>query len=235
MYDEKKHQDLLLTLLDGVFPTKKLFVLTTNDRHGVNSKMLNRPGRIFYSIEYKGLSEGFIREYCVDNLKRKADTNGVAAYAKLFEHFNFDMLKALVEEMNRYKETARQASSMMNMKVESWQRMMDVEVMANGKPIPHSLIQRTLLDPSQGFSFEIYQTKQDEESRDGWHISVDMNDLISIANEVYTYELLEKMPEVGGKRSHHMAGVKMKNQLITVIARPANFAKKTYEELALAV
>jgi hypothetical protein len=36
----------------------------------------------------------------------------------MFDQFNFDMLKALVEEMNRYKETASEAMRMLNAKPE---------------------------------------------------------------------------------------------------------------------
>jgi hypothetical protein len=36
----------------------------------------------------------------------------------MFDQFNFDMLKALIEEMNRYKETASEAMRMLNAKPE---------------------------------------------------------------------------------------------------------------------
>ncbi len=117
VYDEHE-QEAMLTLLDGVYPTKKLFVLTCNDKWRVNSHMRNRPGRIFYSMEYKGLEEGFIREYCEDNLKAKEHIDKIVGIAGTFDQFNFDMLKALVEEMNRYNETPQEAMAMLNTKPE---------------------------------------------------------------------------------------------------------------------
>ena len=51
VYDQDD-QEQMLTLLDGVYPSKKLFVLTCNDKWRVNAHMRNRPGRIFYSMEY---------------------------------------------------------------------------------------------------------------------------------------------------------------------------------------
>lgn len=102
--------------MDGVFPSKKLFILTVNDQYKVNSHMRNRPGRIFYMIEYKGLDAGFIREYCQDNLGDKSYIEQVCRLTLLFDSFNFDMLKALVEEMNRYKESPNQAMEMLNAK-----------------------------------------------------------------------------------------------------------------------
>ncbi len=115
VFDEKE-QEAILTLLDGVFPTKKLFILTVNDKYRVNSHMRNRPGRIFYMIDFKGLDATFIEEYCNDNLKNKAYIPQVCRLTLLFDSFNFDMLKALVEEMNRYDESPNQSMEMLNAK-----------------------------------------------------------------------------------------------------------------------
>ena len=56
------NQDAMLTLLDGVYPAKMLFLLTTNDKYKVSNHMRNRPGRIYYVIDFEGLSSDFIRE-----------------------------------------------------------------------------------------------------------------------------------------------------------------------------
>ena len=117
VYDSDEQEEML-TLLDGVFPSKKLFVLTCNDKWRVNQHMRNRPGRIYYMLDFKGLDEEFVIEYCQDNLKNSANIDGVVTVAGLFTEFNFDMLKALVEEMNRYNETAQQAMRMLNTKPE---------------------------------------------------------------------------------------------------------------------
>ena len=111
-------QEQMLTLLDGVFPSKKLFILTCNDKWRVNQHMRNRPGRIFYMLEYKGLGYEFIKEYCEDNLENQEYVEKVCQISSLFGEFNFDMLKAMVEEMNRYDETPQQALKMLNAKPE---------------------------------------------------------------------------------------------------------------------
>lgn len=111
-------QEAALTLLDGVFPSKKLFVITCNDKWRVNEHMRNRPGRIYYMLDFKGLEPYFINEYCEDNLKNKQHTTKIVEIAALFEQFNFDMLKALVEEMNRYDESPQDALKMLNAKPE---------------------------------------------------------------------------------------------------------------------
>jgi hypothetical protein len=117
VYDSDE-QEVILTLLDGVFPSSKLFVLTCNDKWRIDSHMRNRPGRIFYMLDFKGLEADFIIEYCQDNLNAKQHIDKVCQVAAMFSQFNFDMLKALVEEMNRYGETPQEALQMLNAKPE---------------------------------------------------------------------------------------------------------------------
>ena len=117
VYDNED-QERALTLLDGVFPSKKLFVITCNDKWRVNEHMRNRPGRIYYMLDFKGLTPEFITEYCEDVLINKAYIEKIVTIAALFDQFNFDMLKALVEEMNRYNETPQDALKMLNAKPE---------------------------------------------------------------------------------------------------------------------
>lgn len=111
-------QEKALTLLDGVFPSRKLFIITCNDKWRVNEHMRNRPGRIYYMLDFKGLESAFIEEYCQDVLENKQHIPKIVEIAALFEQFNFDMLKALVEEMNRYGESPQDALKMLNAKPE---------------------------------------------------------------------------------------------------------------------
>jgi hypothetical protein len=119
VYDAED-QEKALTLLDGVFPSKKLFVLTCNDKWRIDQHMRNRPGRLYYMLDYKGLDANFIMEYCNDNLKADLlkHAEKLCQIASLFSQFNFDMLKATVEEMNRYDEAPEDALRMLNVKPE---------------------------------------------------------------------------------------------------------------------
>ena len=117
VYD-RDEQEQILTLLDGVFGSKKLYILTCNDKYRVDYHMRNRPGRIYYMLDFKGLDAAFITEYCQDNLNNKEHIEKIVSIASLFAEFNFDMLKALVEEMNRYNETPSEALEMLNAKPE---------------------------------------------------------------------------------------------------------------------
>jgi hypothetical protein len=117
VYDDKEQEEIL-TLLDGVYNSKKLYAFTCNNKWRVDQHMRNRPGRIFYMLDFKGLDSQFITEYCQDNLNAKQHIEKICQIASLFSEFNFDMLKALVEEMNRYDETPQEALTMLNAKPE---------------------------------------------------------------------------------------------------------------------
>lgn len=136
VYDSQD-QESILTLLDGVFPSRKLFILTCNDKWRVDSHMRNRPGRIYYMMDFKGLTNDFIIEYCQDNLKNTQYIEKICQISSLFSEFNFDMLKALVEEMNRYDESPEQALKMLNAKPEFDQggSRYQVEVAIKGVPL----------------------------------------------------------------------------------------------------
>lgn len=136
VYDEDSQEEIL-TLLDGVFPSKKLFLLTANDKWRVDKHMRNRPGRLYYMIEFKGVEDSFIKEYCEDNLKNKSHINSICQVAAVFDKFNFDMLKAIVEEMNRYNESPQEVLKLINAKPEFGNRSkFDVKLQIDGKDVP---------------------------------------------------------------------------------------------------
>ncbi len=129
-------QQALLTFLDGVFPSKKLCVFTVNDRYKLDHNMINRPGRIFYMLTYAGLDVEFVREYCEDRLINKSRIDSVTRVSSIFRAFNFDQLQSLVEEMNRYDETAPEAMRLLNIKPEYDSAVRyDVELKVKGQKV----------------------------------------------------------------------------------------------------
>jgi len=114
VYNEFDHKKKMLTLLDGVYPSKKLFIMTCNDKWELDIHLRNRPGRIYYMLDFSGVDDNFIAEYCEDNLLNKEHIPQINAIAKVFKAFNFDMLKAMVEEMNRYNESPSEVLEFLN-------------------------------------------------------------------------------------------------------------------------
>jgi len=126
VYSDEDHQNSILTLLDGTFPSKKLYLLTVNDKYAVSVNMRNRPGRVFYHYEFGSIDRKFIEEYARDNLKPELHRHvtPLIELSMIFFSFNFDMLKAMVEEMNRYGETPREVLTVLNVKPEFTERIL---------------------------------------------------------------------------------------------------------------
>jgi hypothetical protein len=116
VYASGQKQEDLLTLFDGTRGAKKLFIVTANDGGNISSYMYNRPGRLYYMFDYRGLTEDFIKEYCNDHLKSLDKIPEICFFANNFSAFNFDMLKALIEELNRYGEGVEAAVNYLNIK-----------------------------------------------------------------------------------------------------------------------
>lgn len=145
-------QEKLLTLLDGTFATKKLFIFTANvlGNHSFSGYLLDRPGRIYYAINFDSLEQDHVIGYCQDNLNNKDHINSVTIICRMFA-FNFDMLKALVEEMNRYGESPEEAIDMLNAKGKyNYSDYYELKVSIKGEDgteIPYKKIERMRLDP----------------------------------------------------------------------------------------
>ena len=118
-YEKKEDQNALLTIFDGLFNQKKLFAITCNDPTKLSEYMVNRPGRFLYSFVYDGLKEDFIEEYLNDNLKNKDEIQPFMKFVRSFDGFSFDMLYALVDEMNRFNENVREASRFINISIDT--------------------------------------------------------------------------------------------------------------------
>jgi hypothetical protein len=178
VYDSE-NQEKALTLLDGVFPSKKLFVLTCNDKWRVDDHMRNRPGRLFYMLDYKGLDADFITEYCNDNLKvtLRHYTEKLCQIASLFAQFNFDMLKATVEEMNRYDEAPEVSLRMLNVKPEfDTGNNYTIKLIKDGEEVKPEDIQRGQWsgNPLQGqvhIHIKEYEEEADEDGDIDWNWS----------------------------------------------------------------
>lgn len=190
VYD-KKRQQAILTLLDGVYPSKKLFILTTNDRFGINSHMMNRPGRLYYMLEFSNLGIDFVKEYCNDNLKNKEHLDSILRVSSIIGNINFDMLQALVEEVNRYDESPQQALEMLNIKPD-YSNNSNYEVALTCKEKVYNLDEyegHPLLDDQLSFCYT--DDDLDEVKRAKWvGVNFGQSDLKKIdpINNVYTYK-----------------------------------------------
>jgi hypothetical protein len=95
-------------------------------------------------IDFKGLDAEFIREYCDDNLNAKEYIDKICSIASLFSEFNFDMLKAMVEDMNRYNESPTDVMKLLNAKPEfSDEAKYKVDLQIDGIEIDGKMVDQT--------------------------------------------------------------------------------------------
>lgn len=139
VYNRPELQNGLLTLLDGVYPMKLVAMLTANDSTKMISPLIDRPSRVFYKIDYRGLEYSFVVEYAEANLKNQAHVGDVSRLALVTE-LNFDQLQALIEEMNRYDETVAEAVQLLNLSIDgNSQSMRVIKMSKNGVAMPESV------------------------------------------------------------------------------------------------
>jgi hypothetical protein len=88
-------------------------------------------------MEFGGLDEQFIREYCEENLSNQEWTQKVVEVSRLFDVFNFDLLASIVEESNRYGEDPSTLTDLLNAKPEyAGKSNYNVGLVINGTQVP---------------------------------------------------------------------------------------------------
>lgn len=107
-------QNGFLSILDGIFSSKKLFVFVANEKNMISSYLTNRPGRIFYHYKFDSINSDIIKEYCEDNLINKDYIGDIISMFTFIPDPSFDILKAIVEESNRYNERPAAFIHLMN-------------------------------------------------------------------------------------------------------------------------
>lgn len=137
-------QESLLTLLDGTFSAKKLFLMTCNDVMRVDSHLKDRPGRVFYHVKYKGMEMSAVKEYLEDRLEDKTQIEPFMRYVSMYPNgLSFDMVQAIVEEMNRYKEGILDATKYMSISPVSLKKNYTIDLYYQGKKVPPQLHSKT--------------------------------------------------------------------------------------------
>jgi len=186
----QREQENLLTVFDGTTNSKCLFLLTANNYAGINNFLINRPGRILYSIEFGGLDDAVIEEYLEVNLEDAALKESVRKVFSVFSGTTFDMLKGVVDEVNR---TGRPATELLpylnidvtgdeytNYKIQAERKGKLMQMSSdqlNGNPLGRKSINVYFTDPT---------TRGDDEDENGKWVDfyLDMTNFTGMKGEV---------------------------------------------------
>lgn len=114
VYDNEE-QEAVLTIFDGTYTQKKLFLVTVNSVNKLVDPFISRPGRLYYHFKYDGVDHDFMVEYVNENVLKPEHRDGlINVLSKLFVGASFDSMSSMVEEMNRYGESAETVMKVMN-------------------------------------------------------------------------------------------------------------------------
>lgn len=94
-------QAAMLTLFDGLYMGKKMFIVTCNGTHNLNEFLVNRPGRFHYHFRFGFPNGDEITEYLKDNVYEEywSEIPSVVSFSKKVD-LNFDCLRAIAFELN---------------------------------------------------------------------------------------------------------------------------------------
>lgn len=129
VYNTPELQEEFLTILDGVFQSKKLFIFTTNSSD-INQYLKNRPSRIFYHFKYDNLEKDVIDEIIKNELKNKDFEEELRAVLMVLGNISIDVLLNFIGEINRFNKGPKILVKGLNIEVE--QVDFNVRLYANG-------------------------------------------------------------------------------------------------------
>lgn len=102
MFEYPTDQDYLLTILDGMYSGKHIFVLTANITNKISPYLFNRPSRIRYYWDYNRIPSEVISEILDDKLIDKSKKPKVMDIMLQIFSLSFDTLNSFIDEVNLF-------------------------------------------------------------------------------------------------------------------------------------
>lgn len=117
VYNTPELQMEFLSILDGVFEGKKIFLFTTNNAE-INEFLRNRPSRIFYHFKFDNLSNEVIDEIIEAELTDKTFEQDLRGIIQILGSVSIDVLLNIIDEVNRYSKSPKELIKGLNVEVE---------------------------------------------------------------------------------------------------------------------
>ncbi len=143
-------QDFILSLMDGIYNTKFVFLLTVN-KNKISEFLINRLGRIKYCKTYDSLPQDVIDEVVNDLLEDKSFAQSITTFQNEYNICTFDILVNLIKEMNFFKEDAMECVKhlMLVPELATW----GVNQIINDEPFYCGTIREATIGRSEMLSF----------------------------------------------------------------------------------
>lgn len=160
VYNTHQLQQEFLSILDGTYSNKLLFIFTSNSPH-INEFLRNRPGRIFYHFKFDNLEPEVVDEIIEKELTYKDVDSELRGLLTILNSFSMDVLLNFIDEINRFKESPKKLIKGMNIEVE--QTDFNVMLFTKGKRI------LTTCNYNPLTTSDLYLSYKDEDGRYGWY------------------------------------------------------------------
>lgn len=185
--DSDGEQSDLLSIFDGLVTSNKLFILTCNNTFRINNMLFSRPGRMYYHLNFESIDDKLIEEYCNDNLKNKKYIQNIVTISNIFGSFTIDILKSLVEEMNRYNESPFEAIKYLNIVIENELPYYNVCVYKNKKLI---FKEKARVENIENIEHSFYLDSEDE------RIDISSSDISKITKDKILFNKIDDKYDV---------------------------------------
>ena len=112
--DNNDNEDSLLSIMDGLYTTHMIFLLTVNDSREISDKLKNRLGRIKYHKQYSLIEPSVIEDTIADLLVNKEHEKSLRDVLDVIPTISLDILMSLIKEMNLFDEPANECVKHLN-------------------------------------------------------------------------------------------------------------------------
>ena len=146
MFDSTNEQSFLLSILDGVYKSNHVFILTANDRNRINPYFIDRPSRIRYCIKYDQLDLEVVEEVLKDILVNKDNINAVISILSQLINLTFDIVTQFAKECNIFPDKEpKDIANIFNINPQISNIACKYDVLASIKGIPLNQIMQDII------------------------------------------------------------------------------------------
>lgn len=107
-------ENALLALMDGVYTTHNIFLLTVNDSRSISDKLKNRLGRIRYHKQSSLIADSVVDDAINDLLIHKQHAASIKLVLEMIPTVSFDILTTIIKEINMFNESALECVKHLN-------------------------------------------------------------------------------------------------------------------------
>lgn len=174
----------LLSLLDGLYGGKRLYLLTENNIDRISSYLLSRPGRVHYHIKHNRLTDEMVTEFCKDKGVPSNVIDEIVSSSSKFKCLSFDIVNSVIEEYKNFNEKIE--SLVKDMNIEKLNdtivlRVLSIHSKTKGK------LEVTRYSTNPDNEVYLFAKKKNDKNDAPISIYLNNNDIVNIQGNVVEY------------------------------------------------